>query len=215
MLKKGKKILEPLCGSGRFLIPFIERGFDVIGIDISDEMLKKLKLKMPNAKIIHTDIIKYSPKEKFDYIFISSGSVSLFTDINICKQILSRIKKWLSESGKFVFAVDTIANRCIDNNDYNISASVKTKEDFEIVLKSKNYYKEQTQFSPSIYEMYNNNAELLKSEFMDFQTHLYKYGEMEQYLKEAGFTQIKTFSSFEKEIAADDKCDMFLFECSF
>ncbi|WP_295158066.1 bifunctional 2-polyprenyl-6-hydroxyphenol methylase/3-demethylubiquinol 3-O-methyltransferase UbiG [uncultured Brachyspira sp.] len=213
--EKGKKILEPLCGSGRFLIPFIERGFDIIGIDISDEMLKKLKLKMPNAKIIHTDIIKYSPKEKFDYIFISSGSVSLFTDINICKQILSRIKKWLSESGKFVFAVDTIANRCIDNNDYNISASVKTKENFEIVLKSKNYYKEQTQFSPSIYEMYNNNAELLKSEFMDFQTHLYKYGEMEQYLKEAGFTQIKTFSSFEKEIAADDKCDMFLFECSF
>lgn len=213
--EKGKKILEPLCGSVRFFIPFIERGFDIIGIDISDEMLKKLKLKMPNAKIIHTDIIKYSPKEKFDYIFISSGSVSLFTDINICKQILSRIKKWLSESGKFVFAVDTIANRCIDNNDYNISASVKTKEDFEIVLKSKNYYKEQTQFSPSIYEMYNNNAELLKSEFMDFQTHLYKYGEMEQYLKEAGFTQIKTFSSFEKEIAADDKCDMFLFECSF
>ena len=148
----------------------------------------------------------------------------MFTDIDICKQILIRIKNWLLKTGKFVFAVDTIKNRCIDDNDYNIAVSVKTKENFEILLKSKNYYEEQTQtqFSPSIYEMYNN-TELLQSEFMDFQTHLYKYGEMElykygemeQYLKEVGFTQVKTFSSFEKEIAVNDKCDMFLFECSF
>lgn len=49
---------------------------------------------------------------------------------------------------------------------------------------------------------------------MDFQTHLYKFGEMENYLREAGFTEIKTYSSFEKEIAIDDCCDMFLFECN-
>ena len=126
--EKGKKILEPLCGSGRFLIPFIERGFDITGIDMSNEMLQKLKLKFPDAKTVHTDIMKYDPKEKFDYIFISSGSVSLFTDIDICKQILIRIKKWLLKTGKFVFAVDTIKNRCIDDNDYNIAVSVKTKE---------------------------------------------------------------------------------------
>ena len=27
--RKGQKILEPLCGSGRFLIPFIQYGFDI------------------------------------------------------------------------------------------------------------------------------------------------------------------------------------------
>ena len=41
--EKGKKILEPLCGSGRFLIPFMERSFDICGIDLSCEMLEKLK----------------------------------------------------------------------------------------------------------------------------------------------------------------------------
>lgn len=39
--EKGKKILEPLCGSGRFLIPFLERGFAISGIDLSTEMLAK------------------------------------------------------------------------------------------------------------------------------------------------------------------------------
>lgn len=67
---------------------------------------------------------------------------------------------------------------------------------------------QQIQFSPGIYELYDRDK-LLKSEHMDFQTHLYKFGEMENYLREAGFTEIKTYSSFEKEIAIDDCCDMF------
>ncbi len=45
--EKGKKILELLCGSGRFLVSFIERGFDISRMDLSEEMLKKLKQKMP------------------------------------------------------------------------------------------------------------------------------------------------------------------------
>ena len=73
--EKGKKILEPLCGSGRFLIPFMERSFDICGIDLSCEMLEKLKQKAPDAKIVQADILEYSSSEKYDYIFISSGSV--------------------------------------------------------------------------------------------------------------------------------------------
>ena len=41
--EKGMNILEPLCGSGRFLIPFLERGFNICGMDMSTEMLAKLK----------------------------------------------------------------------------------------------------------------------------------------------------------------------------
>ena len=82
-------------------------------------------------------------------------------------------------------------------------------------MRSKNYYDEetQTQFSPAIYELYNG-TELLQSEPMDFQTHLYKFGEMEHYLKEIGFTTVKTYSSFEKENATGNQNEIFLYECS-
>ncbi len=213
--KKGQKILEPLCGSGRFLVPFLEYGFDICGMDLSDEMLKKLKQKAPNAKTVCADITKYSSNEKYDYIFISSGSVSLFTNIDQCKNILKKLKDLLSPNGKFVFAVDTIAHRCKDDSDYQVAVSVKTEQGYDLLLKTKNYYDEQTQtqFSPSVYELYNG-SELLQSERMDFQTHLYKFGEMEEYLREIGFTSVKTYSSFSKEIAINDSCEMFLFECS-
>lgn len=213
--ENGKKILEPLCGSGRFLVPFMEHGFDICGIDLSGEMLEKLKQKAPDAKITQADILEYSSCEKYDYIFISSGSVSLFTDMTLCKKILEKLKGMLAPAGKFVFAVDTIANRCTDDSDYKISISVKTKQGFDLILKTKNYYDEQsqTQFSPAIYELYNG-TKLLQSETMDFQTHLYKFGEMEHYLNEIGFKTVKTYSSFLKEIAINDQCEMFLFECS-
>lgn len=126
------------------------------------------------------------------------------------------MKKLLGPGGKFVFAVDTTAEKCPNDSEYKKAVSVKTKEGFELVLKTKNYYEEQsqTQFSPGIYELYQG-AKLLQSETMDFQTHLYKAGEMEGYLTEAGFTSIMTYTSFQKEKNVDGQCPMFLFECSF
>ena len=116
--KEGDKIFEPLCGSGRFLIPFMQKGLDISGMDMSDEMLQKLKQKAPSAKAFKADINKYISDEKYDYIFISSGSVSLFTNLTECKKILSKLKEMLAPNGKLVFAVDTLANRCSNDDDY-------------------------------------------------------------------------------------------------
>ena len=78
--EKEMSILEPVCGSGRFLIPFLEKGYQIKGVDNSREMLEKLKQKAP------------------DSIFISSGSVSLFTDMESCKSILSKMKTLLKKA---------------------------------------------------------------------------------------------------------------------
>ncbi len=84
--EKGMSIFEPLCGSGRFLVPFLERGYDICGMDLSTEMLAKLKEKAPDARVVQGDVLEYEPEKKFDYIFISSGSVSLFTDMQLCRK---------------------------------------------------------------------------------------------------------------------------------
>lgn len=154
--KSGAKIFEPLCGSGRFLVPFAERGFDITGVDLSEKMLRKLN-----------------------------------------EQLLP--------GGKLVFAVDTCTQRWPDDPAYKISASVRTKEGYDLILKNKNYYdpKTQTQFSPSIYELYHGNTRL-QYEQMDFRTHL----------NEIGFAGIAVYSSFQKEIAVDDRCERFLYECT-
>lgn len=214
--EKGKKILEPLCGSGRFFLPFQKRGFSICGFDLSKEMLGKLKQKAPGAQVVQCDIMTYPVTKKFDYIFISSGSVSLFTDMEKCKKVLCKMKALLHQRGKFVFAVDTVACRSLKNDeDYKVSVSVKTKEGFDLFLRTKNRYEEttRTQFSPGIYELYHGK-ELLQREKMNFQTHLYELGEMEGLLKEAGFTSVAVYSSFQKEIAVSNQSEQFLYECT-
>lgn len=212
--KEGQKILEPMCGSGRFFVPFAERGYDISGVDLSGEMLEQLKRKVPGAKAVQADLTQYDPGETFDYIFIPSGSLSLLTDLAVCKKVLRRLRGLLAEGGVLVFAVETVGCRCPDDEAYQISASVKTREGLDLLLKTRNHYEEQsqTQFSPGIYELYRN-GELLRREHMDFQTHLYRFGEMEAMLQEAGFSSVVTYASFRKDIAADDRGEMFLLEC--
>ena len=50
---------------------------------------------------------------------------------------------------------------------------------------------------------------------MDFQTHLYELGELEQHLQDIGFTSVTVYSSYEKVIAKNNHTEMFLYECSF
>lgn len=213
--RPGQKILEPLCGSGRFLVPFLAQGLDICGMDWSKEMLEKLRQKAPGAKAIQADLLTYTTDQRFDYIFISSGSVSLFTDLDVCRQILRTLKELLTPEGRLVFAVDTVAERCPDDDGYKMSVQVKTGAGEDLVLRTQNRYDErtQTQFSPGIYELYRG-TELVGRERMEFQTHLYRFGEMEGYLRAVGFQNIRTYSSFEKEPAVDGTSGMFLLECT-
>ncbi|MEF2823957.1 MAG: class I SAM-dependent methyltransferase [Peptococcaceae bacterium] len=212
--KKEARILEALCGSGRFLVPFLERGYAIEGLDASPEMLDKLKAKSPRAVAYEADLITYTSEVHYDYIFVSSGSMSLFTDEAVCLKVLRTLKNLLAPSGVLVFAVDTVANRCADDMSYRVTAEAVLAKNKRLVLRSKNRYDvaTHTQFSPGIYELYEGDI-LLQAEKMDFQTHLYTFGEMERHLQALGFTDVHTYADFDKTPAIDDGAEMFLFEC--
>ncbi len=213
--EKGKRILEALCGSGRFLIPLLDAGYDIEGIDSSFPMLAKLKAKRPNAQTTCSDIASFETREKFDYVFITSGSVSLFTDDESLKSALATVRNVLRPRGLFVFAVDTTANAEPDDEDYRITAEAPIDDSRTLILKTKNRFDAQTrtQFSPGIYELFEN-GELVETEHMDFQTHLYSFGEIDGTLDEAGFKVNAVYSSFKKDPATGDGDEMLLYECT-
>lgn len=132
------------------MIPFSEKGFDISGMVRSGEMLERCRQKLPGAKLVQADLETYRPQEKFDYIFVTSGSMSLFTDFSTCERALQQIRNLLAPGGKFVFSAETMAARCPDDEEETISAQVKTSKGFDLILKTKNAYDEKsgTQFSP-------------------------------------------------------------------
>ncbi len=212
--KKEMKILEPLCGSGRFLVPFLERGFNITGFDMSEEMLKELYKKAPKAKVFESSIEKFSPKEKYDYIFITSGSFSLFLDEDSAFNVLVKIKGSLAPKGKFVFAAETTANIIPDREEYLENCHVKTKEGYDIIFKSKSFYDKHKKIlsTPSLYELYDGDK-LLGKEEMDFRIKLYDSGELEELILKAGFKGSHVFSDFNRRKSIDKNTETFLYEC--
>ena len=122
--KPGEQMLELLCGSGRFLIPFWKKGLSIDGVDLSAQMLEQLEQKLPEAKpALHCcSADEYQSEKRYDYIFITCNSFSLFTDKELAKRVLKNAKRLLSEQGVFVFAVDTVSS--VEPGDGELSQTV-------------------------------------------------------------------------------------------
>lgn len=105
----------------------MDRGFDICGIDLS-AICWTAEKEAPSAKGSSGRYsgIRFSRLDC--YIFISSGSISLFTDTKMCRRILKKLKEMLTPEGRLVFAIETMADRCPDDDGYKITASAETKE---------------------------------------------------------------------------------------
>ena len=101
---KNKKILDLGCGYGDNCLEFINNDAEkVIGIDISEKMLKEAKEKNQNDRIEYhnidmQDIDKIS--EKFDIVFSSLA----FHYIEDFKLLLKKINNLLNEDGVLLFS---------------------------------------------------------------------------------------------------------------
>jgi ubiquinone/menaquinone biosynthesis C-methylase UbiE len=74
----GKSILDIGCGFGRDAKYLSERGFDVIGIDLSSNQLKIAKNHAPKAKFVQMDMRKLNFEDNtFDGIFAAASLVHL------------------------------------------------------------------------------------------------------------------------------------------
>lgn len=209
----GMRVLEPLCGSGRFLIPFARRGFDITGIDLSKEMLDKLEEKSPGAKTLLADLTRCPHIGPFDYIFVPSGSMSLFTNDEACRQALTAIRAMMAPDGVFVFSVDTV-NSIRHSKEPVLDACVDMGRGRTLTLKSTYDFDEKARvlLAPGLYELKEGDS-LLLSETMDFRIRLYEVGEMERILGEVGFSSVRAYSSFDKEENPSNDCDCFIYEC--
>lgn len=76
---KDMKILEPMCGSGRFLLAFLERGYSIDGFDVSEDMLTACRQKVSNrnlhSTLTHRRADEFVTNEKYDLIMTPGGSL--------------------------------------------------------------------------------------------------------------------------------------------
>ncbi|WP_051623440.1 class I SAM-dependent methyltransferase [Clostridium hydrogeniformans] len=212
------KILEPLCGSGRFLIPFLEKGYDITGFDISEDMInslkEKAKVKNLNPKAYKMSMEEFNPSEKFDFIMIPCSSFSLLLEKDVIINSLKVLKNALKPGGKLLFGVETLNSKGEPVLEFKTSKTYITPEGHLLMEKSKNIYDDNTKILsiPLFYELYDGDK-LIETEDMDFKIKLYDFKEMDEYLKEVGFETYKVYNSYNKDEVNEETCETLLYEC--
>ena len=106
-IKPPARILDLPCGTGRLSIFLAEKGFNVVGIDISNEMIKQSKLKIIDSNLINKVkfIVGDGENIQFPDSFFDIGiSLRLFGHLPIENRI-SVLKELSRVSKRFVIVV--------------------------------------------------------------------------------------------------------------
>lgn len=190
-------ILEPMCGSGRLLIPLLQLGYQVDGLDCSNHMLascqKRAEALNLTPKLYQASIESFLPQQLYQGIIIPLGSFQLiYPRENACRA-LEKFNTILAEGGKLVMDLFIPWEALYEGgeNDYsNREVTLETGDVIKITSHTAVNKFEQHMVSKSHYAKYSQgNCSLEEDEQMDILWY-YPY-EIELILNKYGFELIQ------------------------
>jgi SAM-dependent methyltransferase len=209
-------ILEPMCGTGRFLLPLAEEGFEIHGFDASQAMLDRLHAKA-NTKNLNLNVWQgfiedLNQPNQYQLIFIPSGSFCLITEKNDIQTALKTIYEHLDDSGLFVFEVET--SHAVPKDLGIWRGSRWAKEDGNLILFSQlATLEDEVCYSIGKYELINKNS-VIQTEIEDYKIRIYQEpGFLLNMLTETGFSKVRLVKSFDRDALPDETDASIVFEC--
>lgn len=103
-------VLDVGCGTGRAFPPLIDRGWEVLGVDASNEMLERawdaFKGKVSLIQADARDLPNY--REGFDLVLLLNDVVNYLTEDGDLERCFSGVKRNLAEGGLVCFDANTL-----------------------------------------------------------------------------------------------------------
>lgn len=211
-------ILEPMCGSGRFLIPMIKAGLDVEGFDASPYMLDALRKKYADfsyqeAPVWQQFIQNFKSSKRYNLIFIPYGSWGLITVREDSKKCLEVLYAHLKPEGKFIVEIETVES--VPQPCGVMRRGTHARADGSIVALSFI-----ASYQPLI-QMFQSSCRyesIIEGKVVDyedelFEQYLYRQDEFDQLLREVGFTKIIKYPAFDLTQKVQEDTPIIIYEC--
>ncbi|MCI3919176.1 class I SAM-dependent methyltransferase [Paenibacillus sp. TRM 82003] len=210
---EGVNVLEPMCGNGRMLIPFMQRGINIEGFDISEEMLITCENKCrqmglaPNVR--RESIDRFKASNKYDLIMIPFGSFSLLPD-ELVGVSLQNMKDVLKADGKLLLTI-MIRHQVEILEDWVETRRHLFGSELIVEYKKNEYHAEKSLLTTKLQYQLLVDGEIQKTEFMDLSVRLYDSLEFVTILKTSGFQDVKIH---EVKDGYGEGYSFYVYECS-
>ncbi|MCH9621706.1 MAG: hypothetical protein S4CHLAM20_11320 [Chlamydiia bacterium] len=219
-LKKAKQahgsILEPMCGSGRFLIPLAKEGFKITGFDSSKSMLDlclhKSQRENLTCGLYEKNFETFESDELYDLIFIPSGSFGLLTSENEINKALESLHQLLTPAGKLILEIETIYEQTTSPDIWQ-NKWLKKDDGSILSLNHVSNFNKTTSLETTLcrYELWQNNK-IIKTEVEEFVRKLYQPTELDNLLDKHGFKVSKKLIPYTSE-EASETAPIIIYEC--
>lgn len=108
----GKKLLDLACGTGELSVRLANKGYEVTGVDLSDDMLTVAQNKASDASVtiqfLQQNMAELELIDTFDMIGIFCDSLNYLQTAEEVKQTFERVKQYLNRDGLFIFDVHSL-----------------------------------------------------------------------------------------------------------
>lgn len=209
-------IHEPMCGSGRFLLPLLAEGLDISGSDSSAHMLdvcarraERLGLR---PELSRQSIEQLTCAAAPALIFVPLGSFGLLLDDDSAQIALQRLHAVLARGGTLLLEAERLLPRRPEPSGTWGGRWVQRPDGAKLIFSWLEQYSGSPHVTSSLhrYELIEGGR-LVATEYQDFQVRSYAPEELTARLAAAGFVGIETLKPYERAPAdASDDAIVFL-----
>ena len=185
------------CGTGSVTAILVEKGLQVTGVDLSEEMLTVASQKAPGAWFICQPLQELKLPRAVDMAVCALDSLDYITDPKDCEEAIRRIYKALNPGGIFIFDVNTPEKlRAMDGQ-------VFLDEDDDVYCIWRGEFDKDTNICSYGMDLFQRKGNLWERSFEEHCEYAYSADQLVGYLKDAGFTHIRVYGDRRLEVPGE------------
>ena len=180
------------CGTGSVAILLSEMGMQVVGVDMSEEMLCQANQKaqeMENPPIfVCQQLQRLQLPRGVDLAVCALDSLDYITDPEDCREAIRRVYRVLNPGGCFIFDVNTPQKlRAMDDQ-------IFLDEDDDVYCVWRGEFDEQTNICTYAMDLFQRQGDVWMRSFEEHKEYAYSAQQLTGYLRQAGFTRIEVYA---------------------
>ena len=189
---KCRTCVDLACGTGSVSVLLAEKGLDVIGVDMAEDMLtvafdKASGMENP-PRFVCQKLQELRLAKGVDLAVCALDSLDYITEPADCAEAIRRVYKALNPGGVFIFDVNTPEKlRAMDGQ-------VWLDEDDDVYCVWRGEFDEETNICSYGMDLFQRQGEVWNRSFGEHREYAYSREQLTGFLKEAGFTHIEVFA---------------------